>query len=96
MALCDWWCEMDGKIQPVDAMPEEARLLVQMIIEGRVKQFAIIIEDENGCFLDKFPVLDDSASRMGMIGALEVLKRDYMRIFAASRVEYVEREDLEE
>lgn len=86
---------MVSSIQPGDAMPEEARLLVQMILEGRVKQFAIIIEDENGCFLDKFPILDDSASRMGMIGALEVLKRDYMRIFAASRVEYVERGEEE-
>lgn len=80
---------MGHEIQPVDAMPEEVRTLVQMILEGRVKQFAIIIEDERGCFFDKFPVLDDSASRMGMIGALEVLKRDYMRLFISSRVEYL-------
>lgn len=74
----------------VNALPEEARLLVQMIIEGRVKQFALIIEDENGCFYDNFPTLDDSASKMGMIGALEVLKRDYMRCFIDSRVEYLQ------
>jgi hypothetical protein len=71
-------------------IPEEIAPLVEALIEGRVKQFAAVAELDDGTVIDAFPVLDETANRMVMVGALEVVKRDYMRIHVRSRVEYVE------
>ncbi len=74
-------------------LPEQVAPLVQAIIEGRVKQMCLIVEMADGCFMDCYPILDDGCNRFAMVGAIEVLKRDYMRTHIQSRVNYVEQDE---
>lgn len=75
-----------------NAVPQEIAPIVQALIEGRIKQLVLIAEMEDGRFMDAFPILDDSAHRFGMVGAMECVRRDYMRSQIESRVSYVESE----
>lgn len=83
---------MIGEAQD-DVLPESVAPLVQAIIEGRVKQMCIIVELDDGNFMDCYPVIDDECNRYSMLGAIEVLKRDYMRTHIESRIQYVEQDD---
>lgn len=76
-----------------DVLPPEVAPLVQALLEGRVKQVAIIAELENGVFMDCYPILDPRSNRLAMIGAIDVLKRDYMREEIQSRVDYEPRNE---
>lgn len=78
------------------AVPPEVAPPVQALLEGRVKQCVIIFEDSNGDFLDCYPILDDNASRLAMLGAIETVKRDYMRSEIDSRVRYEYAQDDED
>ena len=78
------------------AMPEEVRELVQALIEGRVKQMLFIAEMQEGAVCDMFKIIDQNANRFTMVGAIESMKRDYMRAQMQPRIEYVERTDEEE
>jgi DNA-binding FrmR family transcriptional regulator len=78
-----------------DTIPPEIRLPLQMMIEGRVKQIALVIEDDEGCIHDMYSRIDGQGSAFAMVGALENLKRDYMRRHIESRIKYAEREDDE-
>jgi hypothetical protein len=74
----------------LDVIPEEIKPIVKLLLEGRIKQMVVIAELDDGNILDCYPVLDDSAHRYAMVGAIENLKRDYMRSHIQSRVPYVE------
>lgn len=78
------------------AMPEEVRELVQALIEGRVKQMLFIAEMQEGTIADMFKIIDQNANRFTMVGAIESMKRDYMRAQIQPRIEYVERTDKED
>lgn len=83
---------MDFLTQDAGAMPEQVRELVQALIEGRVKQMLIIAEMREGTVFDGFHIIDDDANRYTMLGALETLKRDYMRAQIQPRIEYQEKD----
>lgn len=74
----------------LDVIPAEVKPLVQLLLEGRIKQMVVIAELDNGNILDCFPILDDSAHRYAMVGAIENVKRDYMREHIQSRTTYIE------
>lgn len=74
----------------LDVIPAEVKPLVQLLLEGRVKQMVVIAEMDNGNILDCFPILDETANRYAMVGAIENLKRDYMREQIQSRTTYIE------
>lgn len=81
--------EMDKLLQiEAGALPEEIRLFVQALLEGRVKQYALVFEDADSNWWDVAPILEDGPNRFAMIGALECIKRDYMRQNIESRVKY--------
>lgn len=79
--------------QNAGALPDEVHGFVRAVIEGRVKQFALVIEMNDGTMSDQFVFLDDSADRFRMIGGLTVLLRDYMRCNTEGRLEYVPIQD---
>lgn len=74
----------------VGALPDEVRDLVGFLIEGRVKQLVFAAELDDCQVLDAIFTQDKRCNRYVMVGALEVLKRDYMRSEIQSRIEYVE------
>jgi hypothetical protein len=74
----------------LDVIPEEIKPIVKLLLEGRIKQMVVIAELDTEYILDCYPILDDSANRYAMVGAIENLKRDYMRSHIQSRVPYVE------
>lgn len=74
----------------VGALPDEVRDLVGFLIEGRVKQLVFVAELDDCQVLDAIFTQDERCNRYVMVGALEVLKRDYMRGEIRSRIEYVE------
>lgn len=79
---------MDG------VLPPEIAPIVQAIIEGRIAQIVLAAETTDGTILSAFPTLDDQrVNRFAMIGALDVLKRDYMREHIQARIEYEPRAD---
>jgi hypothetical protein len=73
----------------LDVLPEQLKQLICAILEGRVMQFAVVVEFEDGTFGDCFPTLCDGANRYAMLGALEALRRDYLREHIQSRTEYL-------
>lgn len=84
---------MDGQQFAIpDTIPAEIRLPLQMMLEGRVKQIALVIEDDEGHIHDMYSRIDGMGNAFAMVGALENLKRDYMRRYIESRIEYIERE----
>lgn len=75
------------------AIPEQLKPLIQGIIEGKVLQFALIVELDDGAIMDCYPQLDDKANSYAMLGAITALERDFLRSRIASRVQYVEDSD---
>ena len=41
--------------------------MVQLLLEGRVKQMVVIAVLDNGNILDCFPILDETAHRYAMV-----------------------------
>lgn len=81
-----------GELSP-DVMPEQLKPLISGLLDGTIRQFAVIMEHDDGTFSDCFPTTGENPNRFAMIGALEVLLRDYMRVHIDSRIEYVKRGD---
>jgi hypothetical protein len=79
---------MDLLSADAGAMPEQVRELVNALIEGRVKQLALIMEMTDATIIDCFQIIEADASRFAMVGAIEILKRDYLRCQVQSRKEY--------
>lgn len=77
-------------LSAADAIPPEVAPLIKGLLEGTIKQMVVIFEDADGNFHDCFPVLDDNCSRLAMLGAMDVVKRDYMRAHVEARIEYAE------
>lgn len=73
-----------------DVIPPQIAPLLKALLEGRVKQMVVIAEMDDGAIMDAFPIIDDKANRFAMLGAIETVKRDYMRCELQSRVEYVQ------
>lgn len=73
-----------------DVVPEEIAPFVRALIEGRVKQIAIIAEMDDGNVADTFAIIDPNANRFSMIGAMQIQQRDYLRCHIRSRVEYMQ------
>lgn len=70
------------------AMPEEVSALVTALLEGRVKQMLLIVELEDNKIMDMFKIIAPDSNRYSMLGAIEVVKRDYMREQTQARIEY--------
>lgn len=82
-------------------IPEEMQQLIQLFLEGRVATWALAVEikadSENtyGWLLDWDVNVDDHESdAAGLIGYLEILKREVMRSEIPSQVEYLSFDDL--
>ena len=73
-----------------DVLPEPMGQIIKAMIEGRVRQFVFVAEMEDGSVVNCTPTLGADFDRYRLLGALEVAKRDYMRLFIDSRVEYQE------
>lgn len=77
------------------AMPPELRELVGDLIEGRVRTLLFVAELTDGQADGIYVNIDGhDTNTLAIIGALEVLKRDFMRAYTASRVEYVSFDDV--
>lgn len=79
------------------ALPDEVKTLVVLLLEGRVKSLIIVAELQEGVgFMEGiFVDMEGSHSnRYAVIGALESVKRDFMRLEVESRVDYLEPDDL--
>lgn len=79
------------------ALPDEVKTLVGLLLEGRVKSLIIVAElqEDSGFMEGIFVDMEGSYSnRYAVIGALESVKRDFMRMEVESRVDYVEPGDL--
>lgn len=87
---------MDLLSEDAGAMPEQVKDLVNALIEGRVKQLALIMEMTDNTIIDCFQIIEPDASRFAMVGAMEILKRDYLRCQVQSRMEYQEKTDEED
>ena len=80
-----------------DALPDEVKTLVVNLLEGRIKSLIIIAELQDqagfpeGVFVD---MEGGESNRYAVIGALESVKRDFMRMEVESRVDYVEIDDI--
>ena len=80
-----------------DALPDEVKTLVVNLLEGRIKSLIIIAElqDQAGFLEGVFVDMEGGDSnRYAVIGALESVKRDFMRMEVDSRVDYVEMDDI--
>lgn len=79
------------------ALPDEVKTLVVLLLEGRVKSLIIVAELQEdvgfmeGIFVD---MEGGHSNRYAVIGALESVKRDFMRMEVESRVEYVDMDEL--
>ena len=79
------------------ALPDEVQLLVKLLIEGRVNDLIIIARVDENTFVEGiFEDVNDSGSGnvYGVLGAIEAIKRDWMRATVDSRVPYVEPDEL--
>lgn len=77
---------------PDDVIPEGMGPFIQALIEGRVKQFVLVVELDDGSIMDCMPRIDEEGcDHYRMLGAIESVKRDYMRLFIDSRWEYADR-----
>ena len=81
-----------------NVLPEELNWFINALLEGRIKGFVIVAEEADGSIADQI-VLDNNgghANTYALIGALECVKRDLMRIAVDSRIEYKEIEDYDD
>jgi hypothetical protein len=79
------------------ALPDEVKTLVVLLLEGRVKSLIIVAELQEGVGFMEGIFVDmegGESNRYAVIGALESVKRDFMRMEVESRVDYVEPDDL--
>ena len=74
--------ELEKLIGELDegALPNEINEFLQALLEGRVRQFVIVAELDDGTMFSDYDVLSPEAGSFAMIGALEVMKHDYMRV----------------
>lgn len=72
------------------ALPEELVPIINGIINGDIVSLAVIVEDQEGHMGDMWvtDLNDGETNRFAMLGALENLKRDFMRAEIESRVPY--------
>lgn len=79
---------------PSSAIPVEIRHFLKAILEGDMLQYVLVYENQNKIIVDDHCIFDDeSANCYAMIGALECMKRDYMRMNTISRIEYKSQDD---
>lgn len=89
---------MDKAPLPLDlsptAIPEEVGLVVKLLIEGNLTDLVIIARTADGKYIDGiFSGIDGNESdTFGVLGALQVVQRDWMRMHVQGRVDYVEAE----
>lgn len=79
------------------ALPDEVKTLVVLLLEGRVKSLIIVAELQEGVGFMEGIFVDmegGDSNRYAVIGALESVKRDFMRMEVESRVDYIEPGDL--
>jgi len=63
----------------LETMPEAVRDLMRDLLEGRVRQYAIVAELDDGNIGVGFHVVNEQDLNVyTMLGAIETLKRDYM------------------
>ena len=80
------------------AMPEELLPVIDDIVAGRVRSLVLLVELDDGEWGDLYS-LDMNGSRsnrLAVLGAIENLKRDFMRDQLESRVSYLEARGDEE
>ena len=75
-----------------DALPQEVGVIVKLLIEGLLTDLVIVGRTADGKYIDGiFSGIDEHESdTFGMIGALQVVQRDWMRMHIVGRVEYAE------
>jgi ABC-type phosphonate transport system ATPase subunit len=72
-----------------EAVPNEVKPLVAGLLSGQIKSLAVVFETIDGDVGDAwFLDIDDNSNRYTLLGAIESLKRDYMRCEIESRLEY--------
>ena len=74
------------------ALPQEVGLIVKLLIEGRLSDLVIVARTADGNYIDGiFSGIDEHESdTFGVLGALQVVQRDWMRMHIVGRVEYAE------
>lgn len=74
----------------VDALPEPLKPIINMLIEGRIKTLIVIAEDSDKNISDMYRLDMDGgkSNKYAVLGAIEALKRDFMRTHIESRIEY--------
>ncbi len=82
----------------LSALPEELLPVIDDIVAGRVRSLVVLVELDDGEWGDLYSLdMNGSQSnRLAVLGAIENLKRDFMRDQLESRVSYVEARDDEE
>lgn len=77
------------------AMPEELLPVIDDLVAGRVRSMVLLVELDDGEIGDLYSLdMNGSQSnRLAVLGAIENLKRDFMRDQLESRVRYVETRD---
>lgn len=79
---------------PADGvLPAEVAPIVHAILEGRIAQLVVIAQTTDGNVLSAFPTIEpDACNRFAMLGAFDVVKRDYMREHIEARIAYEPRD----
>lgn len=74
------------------ALPEELLPVIDDIAAGRVRSLVVLVEldDEEVGDLFALDMNGTRSNRFALLGAIEALKRDFMRAHIRSRVDYVE------
>lgn len=86
----------------VDPIPPELAQLNKLCIEGRISSMVVIARTTDNKWIECFGLAlgdgdtEENADPYGMLGAMESVKRDFMRVFMPSRIEYVEIDSEEE
>lgn len=72
-----------------DVLPEEIKPLVFLLLEGKIRSMAVVFETDDGRVGDAWFVdIEGDSNRYTLLGGIEALKRDYMRLEIESRQEY--------
>lgn len=80
------------------ALPPELEPVIEGLINGEIISIALVTEYQDGHVGDLFCLnMNDGQSNIyAVLGAIETVKRDFMRAHIESRIPYVETEDLED
>lgn len=73
-------------------LPPALDALINAIVEGRVKQFAFVAVMTDDEIFEAFPIVEGPGV-LTLLGGLEVLKREILRVQCESRVKYLEAND---